>query len=196
MAPSLVPLTPGEVTAVLAAARHGRRPVLDRWLIALVLDTGARRGELSTVTRCPEDAGHVVGVGAGPSERLIRLGSEASGALASLSAHEERATAGRVLSTCSGTIPTDGGLHERILQVGLRAGVMGSLTVRRLRRTWLATVLQQGHLEDESIATLADHHPESLARASVTEALAAQAAVGWQSPLDYLLAHARIERAA
>ncbi|MEI8334895.1 MAG: hypothetical protein WCH74_13745 [Chloroflexota bacterium] len=196
MAQSLAPLTLREVAAVLAAAGQGRRPSLDRWLVALVLDTGARRGEISTVTPCPEDPARVVSVGAGPSERLVRLGAEASDALASLSGPGRCAATDRALSMYGGTVPTDGGLHERILQVGLRAGVGGSLTVRRLRRTWLATVLHQDRYDDGIVATLADHHPEGIVRASVADALAAQFDPDWTSPLDALVAARQVRRAA
>jgi integrase len=185
----LDPLLPTEVHAVLAAARTGPRPLVDVALISVALDVGPRRSEIRGIHLAPTAtmADPVAAVGAGPHVRLTRVGGHTTEALGRLHTGEEARPVIGDRGLFGDRLPTDGGLHERILQLGIRAGIGGSLTARRLRRTWLATVLRQGFLPDEVIATLVDHHPEGLERASAGEALAAQFEEGWRSPLDEMV---------
>lgn len=180
MAENLEPLTELQTRDVLGACEGGRRPKLDRALVAVLIDTGARRGEIAglrALTGVPVPA---VLTGDAGNRRPFRLGVTSSLALEEL--------AGRLPpATVFGMLPTAQGVHERILQVGIRAGLSGSLTVRRLRRTWLQTVLNQRLMPDSVLAALADHYPQGITRASFEEAFAAQLGPKWRSPLDELL---------
>lgn len=196
MPQSLIPLTSSEVAGVVTAARSGRRPLLDGALVSLALDAGPRRSELRHIRYAAGCDRPVVAVGQGDGQRLIRFGSHTEAALAQLAAWPGGAGQPHPAGVFACLIPTDWGIHERLLQVGVRAGIRGSLTMRRLRRTWLATILDQGLLREEVIATLVDHHPEGIERAPALMALRAQFAPGWRSPLDKLLEAERIERAA
>lgn len=191
----LAPLTPVEVEAILAAAARTRRPMLDRALVTLSLDTGARRGELAVIRWTMREP-PVVEVGTGAARRFLRIGPTTVDALGCLMDAASPELTGLSGALCLDIELTDGGIHERLLQIGVRAGIDGSLTVRRLRRSWLATMLQLAFCEEDVMATLVDHHPEGLRRATAECSLQAQFTRAWRSPLEHLLAADEIDRAA
>jgi integrase len=170
-------ITRADASALLEVAQRTRHPRRDSALIALLLDSGARRGELAALNEGDLDVDRgAVRLGSGTSERWLRLGGSTLDLLRG---------PGRSLFGSDGRAPTARTAHELLRRLAGSIGLVGGLTCRDTRRTWLAEAAASHSLP--VVLRLADHRSARVRRASAEDAWAAQCEPGWMSPVDRLL---------
>jgi integrase len=172
----LTELNAHEVAALFAAAAATRHPARDSATIALLLDTGSRRGELAALAGDDLilDTGWVW-IGDPNRRRPLRLGAKAT-ELVTLAADGQPDQFLREL--------TERTVHELLRRIG-RSAIERSLTCRDTRRTWLT--LSAKSIPMPLLVTLAGHQLARVPPIGPTELIEAQMAAEWISPLDRIV---------
>lgn len=170
-------LSPDGVRSLLAAAGRTRNPRRDCATLAVLLDTGPRRGDF--VALGPEDLDLGRGllcIGNEDLRRCIRLGERT---LALVRSTPE------LIEGLGGPVMTDRTVQELLKRLGVAAGLGSHITCRLIRRTWLSRVAASQPLP--VVLRLAGHRARRVHPATLDQALAAQLALKWKSPLEEML---------
>jgi integrase len=172
-----------EVTLLFEAAHRTRDSSRDLALFCLAADAGLRRSELVAARSSDFDpTRRVLIVGSSARRRVIRLGYIATAAVTGV---QGRSPGEALFVDRHGRPVTERVVHEQLRRIGELAGLGEWVTCRHLRRTYISSIATD--LPTAIALRLAGHTGARVRPASVDEAVAAQSAHGWRSPLDTLL---------